>query len=110
MPSSIATSAVATVNAVVDVRRAEYVAFELRANATAAGTGAITANCFYSLDGVNTVAGTGFTLGIAKNGTNFVTALTNVNVGAYPYVIVSSITNASTGIATNITLKASIKH
>lgn len=96
-------------NAIVDVSRRSSVVFAFTGALTGAGTTANTITVQQSVDRRSWSTLLAFT--VTPAGTTPVTVVTNVNIGAIPYVRVSSIANASanTGFITNFTVRVFTK-
>lgn len=96
-------------NAIIYASSAKDVAVQWKAELSGAGTTANTLTIQQSVDGLDwqTVKA----IAMTPAGTTPVTVVTNITVGATPYLRVYSIANASgnTGYVTNYTIKAFVK-
>lgn len=110
VPTSIAASTTATNTEIVDVTRHDVIGIQITArNVSTNASAALTIPIHRSLDGTNFEDTATTTLSIAINGTTLKTWYTNMTVGAARYLKFNQYANATTNIATNITVQISGK-
>jgi len=107
--NAIAGSATVTPGSVITMTKSNNVAFQIFATSLAGSTNAVTANFAKSVDGVTYETTPSVTLAVTANGTNAVSALTNVATGAVGYLKLTSIVNGNTNALTGVGVTAAKK-
>lgn len=108
--NTIATNGTVTNNFVIAATKVTDIGLAISARAVGAATGNITATFARSLDGTNWVSTPNITLAVAANGTNPVTAVTNITVGAVGFLRLNTVAYADpTSVLTNVSVTFSRK-
>lgn len=110
VPTSIAASTTATNTEVVDVRTQDDLFVQISArNVSTNASAALTIPIHRSIDGTTFETTAFTTLSISLDGALTRTWCTNINVGSARYLLFNRFGNATTNIATNITVTISAK-
>ena len=109
--NAIAGSATVTpATTAVVVTKFDNVAFQFTAHSTADATNAVTANFAKSVDGVTYETTPSVALPVTLNGTNAVSAVTNLSTGAVGYLKLKSIVNSDTNAVSGASIMAVKKY
>lgn len=110
VPTSIAASTTATNTEIVDVTRHDVIGIQISArNVSTNAAAALTIPIHRSLDGTNFEGTATTTLSLTIDGALLRTWYTNMTLGAARYLKFNQYSNATTNIATNITVTISGK-
>jgi hypothetical protein len=94
----------------IDVPRSEYVTLEASFKlVSGSATTNIVFNFVRSLDGTTNETVTAFTWGVPANGTTRVQVMTNILVGAVPYIFLKGVTNGNDAALTNLQVRYGFK-
>jgi hypothetical protein len=106
--NSIGTNATVTNNVTITATKSSDVGLAITARGASGATNTVTASFSRSLDGTNWA--TFITLPVTMSGTNLVTAVTNVSVGAVGFLRLNTVANADVAAtATNVSVRVSRK-
>ena len=108
--NSIGTNATVTNNVTISATKVADIGLGVTARGASGATGNITATFARSLDGTNWVSSPTITVAVPLSGTNVVTAVTNITLGAVGYLRLNTVANGDpASVATNVAVKVAKK-